>query len=385
MTTPWLAVELGQVLQPVSRPESVDPAKTYRLLGAHWYAQGLYIKDTSAGSSIAAPRLYRVERGDFVYNRLFAWKGSFAVAAQEQHGCYVSNEFPCFIVDQTRLVPAFLWRFFSRETVWAEALGLSTGGTPTSRNRLKEERFLAMRVALPPLEEQRRIVAKLDTVVANVLTARQSRDQQESELQRLLMAAYFRIAKDAPRKPLGEIAPLCRRPVAVEANRNYPQVAVRSFGRGSFHKPALAGSEVTWQKPFLVRSGDILLSNIKAWEGAVAVARQEDDQRVASHRYLTCVPVPGVATAEFVCFHLLSPEGLSRLGEASPGSADRNRTLGSKSLLAIPVPVPPISLQKWFNSLIGWAGKLEALVAATQRELDALLPAILDRAFRGEL
>jgi type I restriction enzyme R subunit len=49
-----------------------------------------------------------------------------------------------------------------------------------------------------------------------------------------------------------------------------PSIAVRSFGRGTFHKPPLNGNEVTWEKPFLVKAGDILVSNIKAWEGALA-------------------------------------------------------------------------------------------------------------------
>ena len=80
----------------------------------------------------------------------------------------------------------------------------------------------------------------------------------------------------------------------------------------------------------MVKAGDILISNIKAWEGAIAVAAIGDDGRVGSHRYLTCVPRPSVATARFVCFYLLTPEGLHEVGEASPGSADRNRHLAQR-------------------------------------------------------
>jgi hypothetical protein len=93
-------VPLGDILKPVSRPERVDPEKVYRILGAHWYAEGLYVKDTLPGSEIRADKVFRVEEGDFVYNRLFAWKGSFAVASDTNDGCYVSNEFPCFEIDK---------------------------------------------------------------------------------------------------------------------------------------------------------------------------------------------------------------------------------------------------------------------------------------------
>ena len=86
MSKAWPLVRLGEILAPVSRSENVDPQETYHLLGAHWYAQGLYTKEMKNGSQIQATRLYRVEEGDFVYNRLFAWKGSFAVATNENEG-----------------------------------------------------------------------------------------------------------------------------------------------------------------------------------------------------------------------------------------------------------------------------------------------------------
>jgi type I restriction enzyme, S subunit len=56
-----------------------------------------------------------------------------------------------------------------------------------------------------------------------------------------------------------------------------------------------------------------------------------------------------------------------------------------KALENIQMPVPPFDKQVWFNALVT---KLSAICAAqleTQRELDALMPAVLDRAFRREL
>ncbi len=152
----WPLVKLGEVLRPVSRPEPVRPDATYRLLGARWYALGLYVKDVAPGSGIQATKLYRVCEGDFVYNRLFAWKGSFALASQDDEGCFVSNEFPCFQVVPEKLDGRYLWRYFSRLPAWNEALGLSTGGTPTSRNRLKEDKLLATGDPAPASDDPRR-------------------------------------------------------------------------------------------------------------------------------------------------------------------------------------------------------------------------------------
>jgi hypothetical protein len=101
--------------------------------------------------------------------------------------------------------------------------------------------------------------------------------------------------------------------------------------------------------------------------------------------YLTCVPVAGVATARFVCFHLLTPEGLHHVGEASPGSADRNRTTNVKQLMEIPIPVPPYAAQLRFDALQAKLDALRALQSETAAELDALLPSVLNQAFAGKL
>jgi type I restriction enzyme S subunit len=242
-----------------------------------------------------------------------------------------------------------------------------------------------MEIPLPRLSEQRRIVARIEELAAKINEARKLRIDIQREQDLLLASAFYRIATTAPRQPLSGIAPLTRRAVLIDPEKEYPQIAVRSFGRGTFHKPPLAGSDVTWQKPFLVKAGDILISNIKAWEGAIAVAENQDDGRVGSHRYLTCVPRPSVSTARFVCFYLLTPEGLYHVGEASPGSADRNRTLSSKALLQIPVPTPSYEQQLWFDCLCKEVDALKMQQAKTATELDALLPSILDKAFAGEL
>ncbi len=157
-------IRIGELLVPIERSVKVEPDIAYAVLGAHWYAAGLYVKNRLPGREIAASKLYEVREGDFVYNRLFAWKGAFAVATHEHDGCFVSGEFPTYAIDRRFVEPAYLIAFFSRPSTWDLVLGKSTGSTPTSRNRLKSERLLAMTIPLPPIEEQRRVAAVLRIV-----------------------------------------------------------------------------------------------------------------------------------------------------------------------------------------------------------------------------
>ena len=125
--------------------------------------------------------------------------------------------------------------------------------------------------------------------------------------------------------------------------------------------------------------------NVFAWEGAVAVAQADDDGRVGSHRFLTYEVAQDLGTAEFLCFHFLTPQGLEQLSAASPGSAGRNRTLGIKKLAQVQVPFPAIEDQRRFARMIRLHHELRQLQGQVDSELKAYKPALLAKAFRGEL
>jgi type I restriction enzyme S subunit len=139
------------------------------------------------------------------------------------------------------------------------------------------------------------------------------------------------------------------------------------------------------EKPYWIETGDLVFNNVFAWEGAMAVARPADHERVGSHCFLTCVPQEGLAKSSFLCFHFLTERGLQQLGEASPGSAGRNRTRNIKLLEKLEVPVPAFEKQVWFDALQSQLDAIKQSRAETQKELDALMPSVLAKAFAGEL
>lgn len=235
-----------------------------------------------------------------------------------------------------------------------------------------------------PLDEQRDIVRRLDDVSALVDRRRRAVEASERETQAMLLKAFQRVIDGAPLRPMAEVAPLVRRPVEVEPDKTYMELGVRSFGRGTFHKPGLSGMEVGSKKLFTIESGDLVFNIVFAWEGAVAIAKPEDDGRVGSHRFLTCVTNPDQVAAEFLLFYFRTTEGLQKLGEASPGGAGRNRTLGLKKLEVIEVPVPPIETQHWFSRIQAKAQEIRSIRMRTTEDVDALMPALLHEVFRSE-
>jgi hypothetical protein len=238
-----------------------------------------------------------------------------------------------------------------------------------------------IQVPLPPLEDQRRIVARLDAVEARIAQRHSEADASDKELARLLAAAFHRIAEDAPRALMGDVAPLVRRSVMIDPEASYTEIGVRSFFKGAFHRRTVGGAEFTWQKLFRVNEGDLIFSNLMAWEKGIALAGAADDGCVGNHRMLTCEADRGRLVPGFLWFYFTTEEGFAQVVADSPGTIARNKTLSAEELPNITVPVPSLDAQRWFDALQQKARAAREAQAAAAAELDHLVPALLAEAF----
>ncbi|MBB6057103.1 restriction endonuclease subunit S [Tolumonas osonensis] len=376
---------IGDFALQIDRYEPVESGQVYRMLGMRSKIGGPFIRETKSGSEISAAKLNKVKAGDFIYSRLFAWQGSFGLIPEEMDGCYVSNEFPLYELDTSKVIPEYLVYWFGLPHVQKMVEADCSGSTPGTRNRFKEIFFERLDIELPSIEQQKSIVKSIQLLEQKRSAVIDLRSTVLADAQAMLSSAFHKLIEGAVYKPMSEVAPIVRRQIEITVNGEYPELGARSFGKGIFHKPTLIGAELDWQKLYAVHSGDLVLSNIKAWEGAIAAAGDNDHGRVGSHRYITCVPVEGVTTANFLAFYLLTQEGIEQVQAASPGSADRNRTLAMKRLEKIKVPVPDYDKQLWFNQLQSYVEKIKQAQSENATELEALMPSILDKAFKGEL
>ncbi len=143
--------KLNQLVTTTTRTESVDKDTVYPLSGVRWYGQGVFIRETKSGGELSATTVRLIKSGDLVYNRLFAWKQSFAIANEDG---WASNEFPTFKINETLVRPRVLLAALLSPTFTAAVNDASTGSTPTSRNRLKERDFLNLEVTIPDHQQQ---------------------------------------------------------------------------------------------------------------------------------------------------------------------------------------------------------------------------------------
>lgn len=124
--------------------------------------------------------------GALIYNRLFAWKGSFAVVPNDIGEPYVSNEFPQFVVDPERVLPEYLYLYCMTSKIMDAINRASAGSAAVSRNRLKESAFLDLDFLLPPLAVQHAIVQKWRMARAAIDKFQQKAEQIEASISQIM-------------------------------------------------------------------------------------------------------------------------------------------------------------------------------------------------------
>ena len=160
----WVSARFRDAMLLEERREPIDPARFYKLLGVRWYGNGAFLREERLGEGLSAQHIYRVKAGDVIYNRLFAWKGSFGLIGEDLAGCHVSNEFPLFAARLDSVDPQFLLWILQHPRTAERADAFSTGTTSISRNRLGEDDFLHFPLNLPSLPEQRAIADMLGAI-----------------------------------------------------------------------------------------------------------------------------------------------------------------------------------------------------------------------------
>lgn len=383
MSSPFPLVPLSEILeQDLDFIDAPEP-REYKKLSVKLYGKGVSLDVPADGTLLRMPRHQLAKAGQVILSEIWGKRGAIGIVPPEGEGALCTSHFFLFNVRKDRVQPAWLKAIFEANYL-EEQLNAGAHGT-TGYAAVRPAHLLAAKIPLPDPPEQKRIVARIEALAGRIEEARSLREFIRRLYRAALLSRFQRLTLEARWEPISLVAPLRRRPITVEPDVEYHELGIRSFGNGTFHKAGITGFELGDKKMFQIEPGDLIFNVVFAWEGAVAVASHEDRGRVGSHRFLTCVPTPGLATSEFLRFYFLSPHGLDQLGRASPGGAGRNRTLSISALSALRVPIIDYRAQLSFDEIQHKFSEIGEISIQSDRQAETLTGAALAKAFAGEL
>lgn len=108
------------------------------------------------GSKIGTKRQHVVHTGQFIMSKIDARNGAYGIVPTELEGAIVTNDFPVFDVDTSKIIPQFLVLVSTTEKFVEFARKCSSG--TTNRKRIDIEAFLNQQIPLPSIGEQEEIL-----------------------------------------------------------------------------------------------------------------------------------------------------------------------------------------------------------------------------------
>jgi type I restriction enzyme S subunit len=261
-------------------------------------------------------------------------------------------------------------------------------------------------VPLPPLNEQRRIAAKLDTTLAAVEACRQRLDGVAAILKRFRQAVLAAATS-------GELTREWREERGIDRDWSEVQLGdhAQGFSYGTSAKSQSVGEipvlrmgniqagEIDWQElvytsdlaeiaKYMLDPGDVLFNRTNSPELVGKTAIYRGDQPAIYAGYLIRVRCSSSLDPEFLNLSLNSPRGRDYCWRVKSDGVSQSN-INAKKLAAYPLELPLIEEQQEIvrraQHLFTLADQLEARLNAARKIVDRLTPALLVKAFRGEL
>lgn len=323
--------------------------------------------------------------------------GKLGIAADLVNGIgFGSSEYIVFRPDAS-VAKEWLYYFLSRESFRVEGAERMTGAV--GHKRVAKDFIEAYPIPVPPLTEQRRIVALIDEAFDGIATARAKAEQSLQNARSLFdshLQSVFTLRGDGwqeVKEPLSSLCELivdCEHKTAPTQEEGIPSIRTPNVGKGNLLLDGVYRvSEATyteWTRRAEPREGDLIFAR-EAPAGNVGVI--PPNLRVClGQRTVLIRPRRSVFVPEFLALLLLCPAMQKTLLGHSRGATVQH--VNMKDIRALNVgAIPSLSIQtgivEKFAAVTSETQRLESIYQRKIAALDDLKKSLLHQAFTGLL
>lgn len=362
-------------------------------------------------------RLFWANAGNLIYSKIRAKQGSLAIVPEELGNLAVSAEYPVYEINTKVADPCYL-ALVLRSTPFKRLLeGLSHGGS--TKTRTPPEEFERQLIPLPPLPVQRNIVTAWGAVQKSVAVTAARVEQLEHAIElrfladlglevpkmhaapKALVVHFSEIERwgvDYNQRLIGRLDPGAGKyPVAILGN------VIADLENGwspkCFDRPAAVGEwgvlkmgavsfgffdelqnkaippRLSKRADLEVRPGDFLISraNVTRLVGACALVRRTRPGLMLCDKIFRAVwQEPSPVDPRYLDEILKIPHVRQQIEGAVTGTSATMKNITKPSLLALKIPMPPLSVQgEMMERLDAGRAEIAKLKAQAKAQTDA--------------
>ena len=332
---------------------------------------------------------YRVKKGDL----LFAWSASLGAHIWKKDDAWL-NQHIFRVIPNEDVSKEYLYYYLSKVT--AELYSKTHG---SGMVHITKAPFMATPIPVPPLEEQKRIVARIEELFseldAAVATLERTKEQLAVYRQAVLKEAFESLPPETSQAFIKDVCHEIKVGIVIKPKQYYTDESsgirafrsanVREFYVNDADWVYLTESGHEQNKRSEIHTGDVLVVR-SGYPGTACVVPEEFNNCNAVD-ILIAVPDLDKITSEYLCAYTNSPHGRKLVTEKKRGVAQAHLNVGGYSQMKI--PIPDIETQKQVVDGIElklsiYDNILKTLESSLQ-EAEAMRQSILKQAFAGEL
>lgn len=166
-TTAYPLVRIGDFLSKNKTPITIEDEKEYVRVRIKTRNGGVERREKNyvLGKNIGTKKQYVISEGQFIISKIDARNGAMGIVPKELEGAIVTQDFLPYDIDTSIINPQYLV-LVSTTKPFVDFCQRCSSGT-TNRQRINEEDFLDIRIPVPKLEEQKRIVSAYTEKIHN--------------------------------------------------------------------------------------------------------------------------------------------------------------------------------------------------------------------------
>jgi type I restriction enzyme S subunit len=377
--------------------------RLYPKLSVKLYGKGVVLDEPTDGASVRMKRHQLAKPGQVILSEIWAKKGAIGIVPEEGASALVTSHFFLFDIDESKLLRPYMGWLLTADYFEPMLSGKARGTTGYAAVRPKQ--FLECKIPLPSPDEQRRIVAHIEELAALTEEARELRVKAREEavaLQKSMLQRVFSEKFGSPddwptlSRIVGRIengwSPACLPFPADEGEWGVLKVGAVSTGQFVPSENKTLPPDLEPRPEFEIRHNDFLFSraNTKELVGACTIVRNPPKRLLLCDKIFRFIFKPDAQVDKlYLNFALKSPPLREQIEAAASGTSSSMKNISKAKVMRLRVPLPTINQQcrivAYLDRLQAQVDELIATQDATQAELEALLPSVLDQAFRGEL
>lgn len=167
-------MRIGEFLKRNKTAVTIQDGVKYKRVTIKVRNGGVVPRDEVMGENIGTKKQFLVSKGQFILSKIDARNGAMGIIPAELDGAVVTQDFLPYDIDTTKVNPQYFVLVCTTKQFIAFCQSCSSG--TTNRQRVDEAQFLNIKVPVPSLEEQNKLVKEYNTIITKASVCTTKRD-----------------------------------------------------------------------------------------------------------------------------------------------------------------------------------------------------------------